>query len=148
MRAIAAATILLFVGFDAVACKPAPPPPGVHRRSATPQEAQALAPFAAIGRVSLDPDDQLKARGFRFTVERWIKGSGPEVVYVSGPFYSRHSKLPAHSCMVELPIDTRVVLLLKAVEADGRVVGIHDFEYLNQTNLFVSPVIPPHRLGL
>jgi hypothetical protein len=131
----------------AAACKPLPAPPGVTRHEASPEEAQAVAGAVVMGTASYD-DDAAKNRGFRFSVERWLKGSGPNTIYVRGPYYTRLSKLPYHSCMIEFPLNERIVVILKSVEADGSALGIHDFDFLKTENMFVRPFWEPAKFGL
>ena len=148
MKLLAVATTLLIVSSPAVACKPLPAPPGVTRHWASPEEAQTVVPAIAVGTASYDGDGAPRGRAFRFTVERWVKGTGPEVIYVRGPYYTRQSRLPYHSCMIEFPLNARIVLLLKSVEPDGTAVGVHDFDFLKDKNIFVRPFWEPGKFGL
>ena len=148
MKILLAVITLLVLAFPASACKPTPAPPGVKRHWASPDEARVVAPAIVLGTGSFESDELSQKRGFRFTVERWLKGSGPDIIYVRGPYYSKQSRLPYHSCMIEFPLNSRVVLLLKSVELDGSAVGIHEFDFLKEANLFVRPFWDPDKFGL
>ncbi len=144
----ATACIFLFLAYEATACSPPRLPPGVTGRSASPQEILELVPHAALGSASFDSDEELKVRGFRFTVERWIKGSGPVVIYVRDGLYSRHSKLPASSCDKEIPLNTPIVLLLKYIEPDGNALVTQRVFYFKELQIYVPPIIAPSAFGL
>jgi hypothetical protein len=146
MKKLICVIVLLGVSGPALACLPAEPaPPGVQRRWASPAEARALVPFIAIGTVTYESDEAFKADGsrYRFTVERWVKGSGPDVLLVRGPYNTRKSKLMTHSCQTEIPVDVPIALLMTSVAADGDAAGIHEFSYLREANLFVRPIWKP-----
>src|SRR5262249_39361506 len=130
------------------ACKPLPATPGVTRHSASPEEAQAVAAAVVMGTASYDSDDAAQEPRFRFSIERWLKGNGPDTIYIRGPYYTRRSKLPYHSCMIEFPLHKRIVVILKSVEADGSAEGVHDFDFLKTRNMFVRPFWDPANFGL
>jgi hypothetical protein len=140
---------LVFACGLSVACKPYPAPAGSEpARWASSDEAIELVPYVVLGTASFESDDLTGKRGFRFKVERWIKGNGPDVIYVRGPYYTRKSKAPYHSCMVEIPLDTPIVVMLNSVAQDGSVNGIHHFDFLKNNRLFVKEFWRPSEFGL
>lgn len=84
----------------------------------------------------------------RFAVEQWLKGTGPNVVYVHGPFYTPPPTGPVHSCMHQLPVNVRIVMPFKAIGNTGTADGLHEYDYLKDTNLFVRPYWSPKQFGL